>query len=1160
VRALVDTQSTQEAVWIHVLKSLLDVPDDDDPNAVSLDAFGITSFNDFLDLSSLDVFIPFLDRSFSIDKASRIKSIISLFNDWSYNFGAIIDMRTVSYEDFLAYQCNYYDPECPLGVFQVQRQQQYPISQVGIDVVNTPTIASKSGNEDLNLHGEINSRDLNLYGFPQSDNSLESVHSDSMCSESTTTCTPNCVDPFCGIPTCVIASFDGHFLPLQVPTTVAATFDALTELCSTTPAIVETMGTSITPATDAFNKVDATTGIDTIVTRTRASFIAHSQFHPLSLVLTPIIMTPTVRDIAIPIATDVTPTTSALIMGPSTPDHNGTDNPVSDAINQVHQANNGIHATSTVSIIRAPCASDNNPIPITPAISTDVSTFVDTSIRVQADAISTDVSTFVDTSIRVPADARERFPKPTLATTVDNTVSPIQCDTTTKSPDPIDANATTPTSLYGNSVSIMKVPTTDTCIDPIPISASPDPNATSFIADYAIDTDFVSVSHPFVANSVPTIPVDQIPTRPVDDDATNLPTNVSVTPLTTPIASCIAPADASDIIPTCSDHHGIFDCVPSIERGQHPPSRVPYIPGPSPNAYDTVMTGIHSEDTTIHVVVTETTNAVATEPTKANATVLSTTAIATNHIGRITTPVDSSDAVDITRPTSPVTPIPAVTPCIAFDTTTPMSVPATASIGSSACISMASVLALKSGVLSDILSDATPASMSVVYPACDPTETSGDATMHTSGADPISIIPADRTTTIFVAPTTGVPTIHLASPEYLDSTVPPCSQNPTTTTATMSIAVINLQPDFQGSDHLPPVSVTSTDQQTRPPPLVLPHLLSLLRCIPIGYAFIILFSFIGFIALAPAPYAMPSTHVSSSHACTPVYNAQDIMTTPTFARQQLAAISTNLVMSHLVHCPQVSYKHPATLAYKPPGIVYITNAYAVSPSFINVSVFNFDDDNPSSDNPTFGATFLQQKPHAVTIFYPPFPPLFTFLLFASALHEGSILPITLFASSSSSVILNVLQSTANIWMPPNGEHLYGEYVLNPHMSTSTMEYDRPFHAKLHKQVQVKSFECHHYEPRLQVLTQQLYLYPLRHDTLLHDYYAVPSSFLTSSFTFDDDNPRHTHPRCPTPIPPKDHGNWGVTAHINAVGGNRAGVPSLQSSPYLNVDLPQYSYS
>jgi hypothetical protein len=27
-----------------------------------------------------------------------------------------------------------------------------------------------------------------------------------------------------------------------------------------------------------------------------------------------------------------------------------------------------------------------------------------------------------------------------------------------------------------------------------------------------------------------------------------------------------------------------------------------------------------------------------------------------------------------------------------------------------------------------------------------------------------------------------------------------------------------------------------------------------------------------------------------------------------------------------------------------------------------------------------------------------------------------------------------------------------------------------------------------------------------------------------------------------------------------VGGNRAGVPSLQSSPYLNVDLPQYSYS
>lgn len=119
-------------------------------------------------------------------------------------------------------------------------------------------------------------------------------------------------------------------------------------------------------------------------------------------------------------------------------------------------------------------------------------------------------------------------------------------------------------------------------------------------------------------------------------------------------------------------------------------------------------------------------------------------------------------------------------------------------------------------------------------------------------------------------------------------------------------------------------------------------------------------------------------------------------------------------------------------------------------------------------------------------------------------------------------------------MPPNGEHLYGEYVLNQHVSTPTLEYDRPFHAKLHKQVQVKSFECHHYEPHLQVSTQQLPLYPLPHDTLLHDYYAVPSPLLTSSFTFDDDNPRHTHPQCLTPILPKDRDNWGVTAHINAM--------------------------
>ena len=127
VKALTTGEDTQ-AIWIHVLKSLLDVPDDNDPTgtAVSLANIGIASFKDLVDLSASchDGFIGFLDRSLSVDMAVQIKAIISLFNDWTYTCGAIIDMRTVSYEDFQAYCGRSYNPEYPLGVFQQLRQRR----------------------------------------------------------------------------------------------------------------------------------------------------------------------------------------------------------------------------------------------------------------------------------------------------------------------------------------------------------------------------------------------------------------------------------------------------------------------------------------------------------------------------------------------------------------------------------------------------------------------------------------------------------------------------------------------------------------------------------------------------------------------------------------------------------------------------------------------------------------------------------------------------------------------------------------------------------------------------------------------------------------------------------------------------------------------------
>jgi hypothetical protein len=117
------TKATQEAVWTHVLKVLLDVPDDDNPVALSLVHNGITSFSDLLVFSPHEIkaftYIAH-DRPFPPGKIGRIRAIISLYNDWTSIFGATIDMRTVSREDFNDYICSFYNHDYPLGVFQQQ--------------------------------------------------------------------------------------------------------------------------------------------------------------------------------------------------------------------------------------------------------------------------------------------------------------------------------------------------------------------------------------------------------------------------------------------------------------------------------------------------------------------------------------------------------------------------------------------------------------------------------------------------------------------------------------------------------------------------------------------------------------------------------------------------------------------------------------------------------------------------------------------------------------------------------------------------------------------------------------------------------------------------------------------------------------------------------
>ena len=128
VRALIDEESTkaiQQAVWIHVLKSLLDVPDDDNPIALSLvNQNGICSFNNLLVLSSNEI-----DALSSIPFGiiGRIRVLISLYNDWTCTLGAPIDMRTVTYEDYIGYGLSSFYIEQPLGFFQQQRELLFPV-------------------------------------------------------------------------------------------------------------------------------------------------------------------------------------------------------------------------------------------------------------------------------------------------------------------------------------------------------------------------------------------------------------------------------------------------------------------------------------------------------------------------------------------------------------------------------------------------------------------------------------------------------------------------------------------------------------------------------------------------------------------------------------------------------------------------------------------------------------------------------------------------------------------------------------------------------------------------------------------------------------------------------------------------------------------------
>jgi hypothetical protein len=128
VKALIveSNKAIQQAVWIHILKELLDVPDDDNPIALSLvNQNGITSFNNLLVLSLNEIDTL---SSIPVGLKGRIRSIISLYNDWTCMFGSPIDMQTVTDVDFANYRSSSYSLEQPLGFFQQQRELQFPVA------------------------------------------------------------------------------------------------------------------------------------------------------------------------------------------------------------------------------------------------------------------------------------------------------------------------------------------------------------------------------------------------------------------------------------------------------------------------------------------------------------------------------------------------------------------------------------------------------------------------------------------------------------------------------------------------------------------------------------------------------------------------------------------------------------------------------------------------------------------------------------------------------------------------------------------------------------------------------------------------------------------------------------------------------------------------
>ena len=118
----------QHDMWRHVLTEFLEL-DDDDAIAKSLANNGITSFNYLLNLSleAIDALIYIDDEPFPVGILGRLNVLISLFNDWSYNYEAHIDLRTVTEDDMYAYVLSFYDTTKPLGVFQQQQRQYLPV-------------------------------------------------------------------------------------------------------------------------------------------------------------------------------------------------------------------------------------------------------------------------------------------------------------------------------------------------------------------------------------------------------------------------------------------------------------------------------------------------------------------------------------------------------------------------------------------------------------------------------------------------------------------------------------------------------------------------------------------------------------------------------------------------------------------------------------------------------------------------------------------------------------------------------------------------------------------------------------------------------------------------------------------------------------------------